>query len=150
MTQDILVNTGEEYVTKNDLQGDTVDIGLYNDSTDGIADTDNLAAITTEPGNANYARQTDTVTVDDINAAGDWGFENDSQIDFDFDDVQPGDTEDVVVDSGFFVVNFQSTEAGDGSAQDNLFGTFALTQDRETGQVDTLRIEAGDAEFTLD
>jgi len=25
-----------------------------------------------------------------------------------------------------------------------------LTQDRETGQIDTLRIEAGDAEFTLD
>jgi len=150
MTQDILVNTGEEYVTKNDLQGDSVDIGLYNDGTDGITDTDNLSAITTEPGNTNYSRQTDTVTVSNVNGAGDWGFENDSNIDFDFSDVQPGDAEDITLDTGFFVVNFQSTEAGDGSASDNLFGTFALTQDRNTGDIDTLRIEAGDAEFTID
>ena len=150
MTQDILVNTGEEYVVKNDLQGDSVDIGLYNDSTDGIGDADNLSAITTEPGSTNYSRQTDTVTVSDVNGAGDWGFENDSNIQFDFSDVQPGDAEDVTLESGFFVVNFQSTEAGDGSPSDNLFGTFALTQNRDTGEIDTLQIDAGDAEFTLD
>ena len=150
MTQDILVNTGEEYVVKNDLNGDSVDVGLYNDGTDGITDTDNLLAITTEPGNTNYSRPTDTVTVSDVNGAGDWGFETDSNIQFDFSDVQPGDAEDVTLDSGFFVVNFQSTEAGDGSASDNLFGTFALTQNRQPGEIDTLQIDAGEAEFTLD
>jgi len=150
MTQDILVNTGEEYVTKTDLQGDSIDIGLYNDATDGITDPDNLAAIMTEPGNGNYARQTDTVSVSNINGAGNWGFENDNDVAFDFSDVQNGDTEEVTVDTGFFVVNFESTEAGDSGASDNLFGTFALTQNRTTGNFDQIQIDAGEAEFTLD
>jgi len=148
MTQDILVDTGEEFVVKNDLSGVSVDIGLYNDATDNITDTDNLSAITTEPANANYARQSTTLSVADL--SGDWGSETGSAITFDFSDVQPGDAEDVTVDTGFFVVNYQSTDAGDGGAADNLFGTFALTQNRQTGEFDELEIAAGDAEFTLD
>ena len=85
-----------------------------------------------------------------IDDAGDWGFENDSDITFDFSDVQSGDSAETTVDTGFFVVNFQSTEAGDGSPSDNLFGTFALSQNRTTGDFDQLQIDAGDAEFTLD
>ena len=150
MTQDILVRVGEEYFIKNALDGDTFTIGLYNDSTDNIVDGDNLSNITTEPTNGNYSRQSITVSTDNIDSGGDWGIENDAAFDFDFTDVSPGDGDDITVDSGFWVANFQSEEEGDGSATDNLIGTFALTQDRETGQIDSLRIEAGDAEATLD
>jgi hypothetical protein len=147
MTQDILVNTGEEYYTKTDLDGVTVELGLYNDATDGITDTDNLSAFTSEPENGNYARQSSSVSVTDI--SGDWGIETDTSVTFDFTDVQPGDPEEQDVDTGFFVVNFQSVEAGDGSASDNLFGTFALTQSRNIADIDELDISAGNATATI-
>jgi hypothetical protein len=148
MAQDILVDLGEEFVVKNDLEGVSVDIGLYNDATDGLTDTSDISDISTEPGNANYSRQSTTLSVLDI--SGNWGAETATDISFDFSDVQPGDTEDVTVDTGFVVVNFQAEDTGDGSANDHLFGNFALTQDRQTREFDELQISAGDAEVTLD
>lgn len=148
MTQNILVNTGEEYVVRNDLEGVTVDIGLYDDSTDAITDPDNISDISTEPASGNYSRQ--SVTVSTLSISGDWGFETDATVTFDFSDVAPGDPDAQDFDTGFFVVNFESDEAGDSGASDNLFGNFGLSQTYNSAQFDEFEIQTGDAEFTLD
>jgi len=59
-----LQNSGETFTLQNDLSGVTYEVGLYNDSTDALADADTYSAITTEPTGANYSTQTQaTVTV---------------------------------------------------------------------------------------
>lgn len=138
----ILTDIGEEWYTETALNGVTVTVGLYNDTTDTIADTNDLAAITTEPTGASYARQSDTVTVADI--SGDWGFDNDTKITFDTSDSSQ------TVDSAFFVINFDSDEAGDaGTPADHLVATAALTQSRDLSQVDELNISAGELGVTV-
>lgn len=59
-----LQNEGELFTLNNDLSGVTYELGLYNDSTDALADADGYAAITTEPTGSAYAAQTQgTVTI---------------------------------------------------------------------------------------
>lgn len=59
-----LQNSGETFTLNNDLSGVTYEVGLYNDSTDALADGDGYAAITTEPTGSAYAPQTQgTVTI---------------------------------------------------------------------------------------
>ena len=78
----ILTDLGEEYMIKNNLDTISVDVGLYNDSTDSISDTDDLAAITSEPSDGNYVQQTgEALSASDI--SGNWGVDNDSVITFD-------------------------------------------------------------------
>lgn len=138
----ILTDIGEEYLMENNANGETVKVGLYNDSTDAITDTDNLSAITTEPTGSNYARQSSTVTTKQI--SGDFGFDNDSKLTFDTSDSTQ------TVDGAFVVINFQSdTVAGDTSASDNLVGTAALSQSRNLSDIDTLEIAAGDLDVTV-
>lgn len=138
----ITTNLGEEFITKNGLDAVTFDFGLYSDSTDTVTDTDDLAAITTEPTGAAYARQSDPLSAADI--SGDWGGDNDNQISFDTSDSSQ------TVDGVFMVANFQATETGDSSANDHLIATAALSQSRDLSQIDTFNIAAGDAGITLD
>jgi len=132
----ILTDIGEEYYAKNDVGASNVDGGLYNDSTDAISDTDDLAAIGTEPTGASYARQVTEVSVADL--SGDWGFDNDNQEQWDTSDSTQ------TVDGYFLVANFASAEAGDGgTATDHLIATGALSQSRNLSDIDTLKISAG-------
>lgn len=131
----ILTDLGEEYTIKTNLDGVSLDVGLYNDGTDAITDTEDLADITTEPGGSAYARQTDTFTAADL--SGDWGIDNDSQLSFDTSDSSQ------TVDSYFIVANFTAADTGDGSATDHLIITGALSQSRDLSQIDTLNISAG-------
>jgi hypothetical protein len=141
MAVDILTDIGEEYVIKNGLDGATVNVGVYNDSTDSISDTDNVSAITTEPSNGNYS--TASVSLSAVDVSGDWGADNDSQISFDFSDQSTSET----VDAFYITVNFNSTEAG--TTSDHLIGTAAMTQNRDIGSIDTLNVSAGDLEATI-
>jgi hypothetical protein len=143
MTQDILTDLGEEYLIKNGFDGATVIVALYNDATDNLGDTDDIAAITTEPTNTNYARQSSTVSAADL--SGDWGFENDSTLTFDFSDQTTSET----VDTAAYIVNFQAVDTGDAGANDHLVATGALSQDRDIGSIDTLEFAAGDLELTV-
>jgi len=133
----LITNIGEEYLYENNANGETVTVGLYEDATDSLGETDNLSAITTEPTGSAYSRQSDTVTTR-INA-GEFGFDNDGQISFDTSDSTQ------TVDAVFIVVNFQSDSvAGDGSATDNLVAAGDLSQSRDLSSVDTLTIAAND------
>lgn len=138
----ILTDIGEEWYTETALNGSTVIVGLYNDTTDAIADADDLSAITTEPTGAAYARQSDTVTISKI--SGNWGFDNDTQLSFDVSDSSQ------TVDGAFMVVNFDSDETNDGgTATDHLVATAQLSQSRDLSQVDTLNINAGELGVTV-
>jgi len=144
MAQDLLVDLGEEYVIKNDVTGASITVGLYNDATDALSETSDVGDITTEPSNGNYARVTDTVSAFDD---GNWGVENDSQIQFDFSDQSTSEE----VDTAFAIINFAAVDTGDGgTAQDHLVANPALSQTRDLGSIDTLTIAAGDLSIQLD
>lgn len=132
MTQDILVDLGEEELVKNGFDGDTLTVGVYNDSTDNLGDTNTVADITTEPTNSNYSPQTSVFSA--VQISGDWGVDNDSQLSFDFSDQTSSETVDT-----FYV--------SDGAG--NLYATAAMTQNRDIGSIDSLDVAAGDLEITV-
>ena len=131
----ILTDLGEEYTLETALEGVSITIGLYDDSTDAIGDTNDIADITTEPSDGNYARQTDTLTL--VDESGDWAAETSSQVSFDVTSTTG------TVDSYFVVVNFTADDTGDGGATDHLACTGALSQSYDLSNVDTLNIDAG-------
>lgn len=139
----ILTDLGEEWTVKNNLDTATVAVGLYNDSADAISDTDDVAAITSEPSDGNYVRQT-AVNVSASDIGGDWGIDNDNTITFDMTDTTG------TVDSYFFVVNFDADDTNDGgTATDHLVLTGALSQSYDLSNLDTLEISAGSAGVTV-
>lgn len=112
--------------------GKTFDIGLYNDSTDSLSDTSDVADITTEPAGSAYSRQSDAAT--DFTASlsgGDIQIAGTTQT-FDVSDSTQ------TVDSVFVVVNFTSDiVSSDGSATDHLYYTNALDQSYDLSQFDS-------------
>ena len=138
----LLTDLGEEYALETALNGVTLTVGLYNDGTDAITDTDDLAALTTEPAGASYARQSDTFALVD-NGSGNWQLDNDTQLTFDTSDSSN------TVDSYFIVANFTADDTGDASVTDHMIATGALSQSRDLSQIDTLNIDAGSAGFSL-
>ena len=131
----ILTDLGEEWYAKNNVDTATLPVGLYNDATDGINDTNDLSAITTEPSGAAYGRQSAAVSAADL--SGDWGFDNDAELSFDTSDSTQ------TVDGYFFVATFQASDTGDSTNQDHLIATGALSQSRNLSDIDTLKISAG-------
>jgi hypothetical protein len=144
MTQNLLVDLGEEYLMTNGFDSITVEVGLYNDATDGLADGSDVSDISTEPSNTNYARQSVTLSAADI--SGDWGVQNGSQFEFDFSDQTASED----IDTAFIVQNFQADDTGDASANDHLIANPALSQTRDVGSIDTLRVEANNLQLTVD
>jgi len=144
MTTNILTATGEEYVSKNALDGTTITWGLYYDSTDAFDDTtyDPSAAISTEPGNANYGRVTTTVSAAQTSTDV-WGVQNDSSMSFDFSDTTASDK----VDAVFCLVNFNSAYAG--STGDWIIASAGLTNSHTIGNVNSIDIAAGDLELNF-
>lgn len=138
----ILTDLGEEYLIKNNLDGSTVNVGLYNDSTDAISDTDDVDAINTEPSDGNYLRQSN-VTIEQADLSGDHGVDNTNKITFDVSGTS-GD-----VDSYFFTVSFEAEDTGDSSAQEHLILTGSLSQTYALSNVDTLEISANTAGVTV-
>lgn len=134
----ILTDLGEEFLIKNNLDGSTVDVGLYDDSVDNIGDADDLGSITTEPGAGNYLRQ-DNVLIEQGDFSGDHGVDNSNKITFDVSGTS-GE-----VDSYFFEVTFQAEDTGDSSAQEHLILTGSLSQTYALSNVDTLEISANTA-----
>ena len=135
-----LADFGEEYIADK-LSGESFDLGLYNDSTDTLSDSDDLSAITTEPTGASYARQTESFSSADL--AGDWGLTNDTSISFDTSDSTQ------TVDTLFLVVNFTSDDAGDGSATDHIFIKVPLSSTRDLSNWQSLEYGSGDIEIYI-
>lgn len=127
---DGLKNNGEEYILKNDVSTDSLDVGLFNDGTDSLGDADDDAStdITTEPSTSNnYARQTGesfSVANDVGGSAGDWGLENDNTVSFSVSN----NTENV---DAYFVVE---------NTTDDIIFTGSLSSSRDLTDIDTLDI----------
>ncbi len=133
-------DAGEEYWQKTatgDLtESTTWQLGLY-DTSDALAEGDDLAAITTEPGNTNYSRQ--SITVGNITfsqSSGDVVFDIPNQT-FDLSDNNTTNT----VDGWFLVINYQSTTVNsDTSATDHLVMSGDLSQSYTLNNVDNLQV----------
>lgn len=142
---------GEEYVFTNNVDGATLNVGVYDDASNGatgdaIGDADDISAITTEPGNGNYSRQSVGYTVENPTGS-DVVANNDAQVTFDFSDT----TADQDVDSYFVEVSFTSdVVAGETAGSTHLLFTGSLEQTRNIGSIDTLNISAGGAELALE
>jgi hypothetical protein len=132
----IVVNSGEQYILKNNLNGDTLTVGLYNDATDAISDADGTGAITTEPGNTNYGRQSTTFSVS-TTGDNDGLVSSDNKLSFDFSDL--GSQTDL---DSYFITDGAGT----------LIATGALNQTRTVGggAIETFELEAGGAAISLD
>jgi len=139
---DLITNIGEEFIVDTNLDGESLDIGLYNDNTDSLGEGDDLAALSTEPTGANYNRQSDTFTSNQVGT--EYGIENDNEQTFTTDDSTQ------TVDAGFVVANFQSSVAGDGSATDHIIAAGDLSESRDLTDIDELVINAQDLDITVD
>jgi hypothetical protein len=138
----VLTDLGEEWTLKNNADGASLTVGLYNDSTDSISDANDIADITTEPSDGNYARQTG-VAFSARDVSGDWQMDNDSQVSFDVTSTTG------TVDSYFIIANFQADDTGDGASTDHLIVTGALSQSYDLSNIDTLNINANTMGFSL-
>jgi hypothetical protein len=137
-----LHDTGEEFVVDAIFRSDTinrpasVNISLFNDSTDGLSDGNDVTDITTEPSGASFSRQSASLDSGDFSntdSGGDWQTTIADQT-FDTSDSNQN------VDAYFIVVNFQADDTGDGSANDHLFWTGQLDQTYDLNSVDTLTL----------
>jgi hypothetical protein len=144
MTQDLLVDLGEEYCIKNGLDAITVSVGLYNDATDALSDPSDVGDITTEPSNANYAQASVTFSAYD-NASANWAVDNDTKFTFDFSDQTTSED----VDTAVITYDFQAEDTSDTTITTHLIANPALSQTRDIGSIDTLEIAAGDLEIAL-
>lgn len=135
-----VTNAGKEYVFDETQDGDTLTVLLFDNTTDGLAEGDNLSAITTEPDDADTYERQDTL-ISTLEFTGDYGFENDSEIAFDVE------TNTETVDSAGYIANFESSVEGDTEASDNLVAVGALSETRNLDEFDQITIPAGDLEL---
>jgi len=144
-------DTGEEFAVKDLFRIDlltkpaSVSIGLYNDATDALSDTSDIGDITTEPTGGSFSRQSASFdsadfTVQD-NANGNFEAVIADQT-FDTSDSSQD------VDAYFVVVNFQSSDTGDTSANDHLYFTGPLDQTYDLNSVDQFTLSGAGLEVT--
>lgn len=135
-------DTGEEFERKhiftNEVSKPTsITVGLYDDSTDALAESDDVGAITTEPSDGNYTRLTYSFGTTDFTStqsSGDWQAD---MADKDFDVTNTTGT----VDSYFVVVSFAS--GSETSANNHLYWTESLDQSYDLSQADLLTFTNG-------
>lgn len=136
----VLPDTGEEYIFDK-LDGESLTVVLYNDSSNGIGDTDDYDAITTEPTGSDYAPQSSAFTSTVV--SGEQTLENASGLEW-----QVGDASETV-DAFAVIVNYQSDRTGEGSASDHLLFTGLLTESRDLSQNTTFTLDAGDVALSF-
>lgn len=126
-----LHDTGEEFIIdvhfdESVTKPNSLDVGLYNDNTDGLTQSSDVGDITTEPSGGSYARQSASYGTNFTNSdsSGDWQTKID---DLTFDVSDSSQT----IDAYFIVVNFKSDDKSDGSASDHIYwsGGLGSTED---------------------
>lgn len=141
-------DTGEEWKQKTIWRQDnigtrvgSVTVGLYDDSTDSLSESDDLAAITTEPNDGNYARQSVSVDSTDVTLSQVSG-DIDADMSVTFDTTNTTGT----VDAVFVVVNFQSDIVNsETSANDHLLASTSLGSGSEDlSNLDSLSVDVTD------
>lgn len=145
-----LHDTGEEAILDHFFEESitkpaSIDVGLYNDSTDALTDTGDLADITTEPAGASYARQSATFGTADFTTSdnsGDWEAIIADQT-FDTSDSSQS------VDSYFTVFAFDSDDTSDGgTTTDHLLFTGSLDQSYDLSNIDSFTLSGAGLSLT--
>lgn len=140
MTTDIIFNAGEELLIKQGYDGQTVEVALYNDSSDQLGEFSTMSEVSTEPdaSSTNYSRQSITLSASQNNN-NNWIGENSEQMLFDFSDIIQGSP------------NAQDVDAAIVIHPD--FGAIAnpsMTTIRNTAAFDELEIAPGDFGIGVD
>ena len=144
-----LHDTGEEAILDDFFEQSlskpaSVDIGLYNDATDALADSSDVGNITTEPAGSAYARQSASFGTTDFtnqDNSGDWETIIADQT-FDTSDSSQN------VDAYFVVINFTSDDTGDTSATDHLLFTGSLDQEYNLNDIDSFTLSGAGLSLT--
>lgn len=110
---------GEEWAQKNAFRQDTLgtrdatlEVLLYDDSTDTITDSDDVAAVTTEPTDGNYTRQSITLDSSSVTITQEGGdIRAEGVVTFDVTDTTG------TVDSTMCLIDFQSDVVNNETAQ---------------------------------
>lgn len=143
-----LHDTGEEVIlddffAESISKPASIDVTLFNDSTDALTDASDIGDITTEPTGGAFARQTASFGADlsTQDNGGDW-----EAIIAD----QTFDTTDSTqnVDAYAVVVNFNSDDKGDSSATDHLLFTGSLNQSYDLGDIDQFTLSGAGLSLT--
>lgn len=155
-----LHDTGEEFITRKVFTEDLgtvsgVSVGLYNDSTDALTDSDDVGDITTEPAGSAYGRVSLSFGTADFTAqdtGGDWeAVFSDAGADLTYDVTDSSQT----IDRAVVVVTFQANDTGDGSQQEHILFTVDLEDSqgnsvsRDLSQIDTLDLTASTGGLSL-
>lgn len=130
-----LHDTGKQYSTRVQLNDVTpvssVQIGLFNDSSDNLAASDDVADINTEPQGASYSRQTVSAPSDVTFALSGTQY-NGEYVDLTFDTSDSSQT----IDGYFEGINYQTTS--EGSASLHLHSTQSIGNTLDLTNVDQL------------
>lgn len=140
---DVITVTGKQFFVESIFRTDlitrpsSVDVLLYNDSTDSLGETNNVGDITTEPSGSNYARQSVSIDSSSVTLTEDAGNNYEvvlNQVTFDTSDSSQN------VDNYGIVANFDGTDSTGGNNGDNLIITGSLSQSYDLSNVDTLNV----------
>lgn len=140
---DVITVTGKQFFVESIFRTDlitrpgSVDVLLYNDSTDSLSETSNVGDITTEPSGAAYARQSVSIDGSSVSLTEDAGNNYEvtlNQVTFDTSDSSQ------TVDNYGIVANFDGTDSTGGNNGDNLIVTGSLSQSYDLSNVDTLNV----------
>jgi hypothetical protein len=137
-----LSDIGEEFLIKSAFRDDIITEGanlqvtLYNESTDLLADGDDLGAVTTEPAGSAYARQ--SVALDTAEITTQLNPNNNfeavlNQVSYDTSDSSQ------TVDGYLVTANFTSDVAGDSSATEHIILRGTLGTSSDLSQIDTFK-----------
>lgn len=139
-----LVDYGEQFerklITGEASRPSQLTIGLFDQSTDGLSDTNDVGDITTElDSTLSYSRQTvsfDSTALQTEDLSGNWAWNNANSVIFSIAD------NTAQIDSYFVAVTYQAQN--DASATQHLyfFGDLSQTYS-DTTDIDELKIEVG-------
>lgn len=134
-----LFETGEEFAIRGIAQDSslnfnpTIELTLYNQTTDALDDDSVPSDIQTEPQGSNYTRQTVELDTAEITT------EQNSNTNYQFvfeDQTLITDDSTASVDAYITIVEFQSNLRGDSSPDKHLFFAGNLDQEYDLGQID--------------
>lgn len=141
---------GEEWIQRaacQDITVSSIDVGLFNDSTDSLTDSSDVGGITTEPAGSAYSRQSASMPSD-------ISFVNNASTNVEVDVAdQVFDISDSsqTVDSWFVVVTFTSNVIGsDGGDTAHLAATGSLSQSYDLSSVSFTDLKVSDIGWEAD
>jgi hypothetical protein len=123
----IITLRGSEWKLKygSSLIGATITIGLYNDATDQITYQHDMANISTEPSDGNYAAQ--TFTAEEAEGTIRWIIRNTADVTFDLTNTTQTANGGTTVDSWYMSISFDGNGDG-GTPTEHLLATGRLVE----------------------